>query len=415
MKTLFFILIVVVACFSFSSCLKDVKLQKYTYYVPEYKLKSDVRANIKSDAAQSLEQPGRIYVKGNYIYINEYRKGIHIIDYSQPSSPQNVAFIPIPGNENLTISGNYLYADEYSDLVTIDITNPLESKLVDVSPHAFPDYYGYNGFSDTNYMIQSWRRIDTMVKSNDQIVINPGPIYYYMAYDAANFSSAPKASSGNGSGGSMAQFAVLNSRLYTVSFLSLNIFNIETESKPSFVKTVNTTNGTIETIYPYQNNLFLGGNSGMYIYDATAPDDPVASGMFGHVRTCDPVIAETNTAYVTLRSGTVCQGFTNELDVLNTTDITNPVLVKSYAFTNPRGLAKDGNYLFVCDGTDGLKIMDASDANNIQPLSQVTGFEANDVILNNGIAVVTATNGLYLIDYSNIADAKVLGKINIAQ
>ena len=402
------ILLAVISVF-FSSCLKDVELKKYTYYVPEYSLKTEVRADIKSSDPQPVSMPGRIYLQGNYIYVNEMGKGIHIIDYSQPSSPQNVGYIPIPGNGNMTIAGNYLYADEYADLLTIDITNPMNAKLVTVTPNVFPENnYGTN----TDYLITNWRRVDTTIKSTEPIVTNPYPPYvYYDYYTLANSGQTPKAAAGTA--GSMAQFTVLNNRLYTVSLHYLNVFNIEQPTNPAFVQAVNTNYSATETIFPFENNLFLGGGNGMFIYDASNADNPTLKGTFGHETACDPVIAEANTAYVTLHSGDMCGNLNNELDVLNTSDITNPVLINSYPFTNPRGLAKDGDNLFICDGADGLKIVNAADANHLTTTKVVSGFTANDVIVSNGIAIVTATEGLFLINYSDVANAAVVSKINI--
>ncbi len=85
--------------------------------------------------------------------------------------------------------------------------------------------------------------------------------------------------------------------------------------------------------------------------------------------------------------------------------------MKTYPFDNPRGLAKEGNVLFICDGNAGLKILNAADANNITSLSTILGFEANDVIVNNGLAIVVASDGLYFIDYRNVFNATIVGKL----
>ena len=99
--------------------------------------------------------------------------------------------------------------------------------------------------------------------------------------------------------------------------------------------------------------------TGLFIYDISNGAAPVNEGQFMHARACDPVVADNDYAYVTLRSGTFCSGIDNELDVINI-QYSFPSLVKIYPMTNPHGLSKDGNLLFVCDGKDGLKIYDAS-------------------------------------------------------
>ena len=171
----------------------------------------------------------------------------------------------------------------------------------------------------------------------------------------------------------------------------------------------------IETIYPFMGNLFIGSQSGMYIYSISNPDNPVQTGQFNHVRSCDPVIADDKYAYVTLRSGTACQGFTNELDILQLNGLTNPTLLKVYNLTNPHGLSKDGSVLFVCDGQDGLKIYNAADVMNLTMIKQLENLDAYDVITVQGNALVVAKDGLYQFDYSNLANIRLLSKMDISK
>lgn len=46
-----------------------------------------------------------------------------------PSDPINRAFVKIPGNIDLAVRGNILYADLGVDLVAIDIANPDDIEL----------------------------------------------------------------------------------------------------------------------------------------------------------------------------------------------------------------------------------------------------------------------------------------------
>ena len=130
---------------------------------------------------------------------------------------------------------------------------------------------------------------------------------------------------------------------------------------------------------------------------------------------CSLVVDDDSFAYVTLRYGNACQGFTNQLDILQLNNFTNPSLLKSYNLTNPHGLSKDGDVLFICDGTDGLKIYNAGDVSNLKLIKQFTVPETYDVIASNNIALVVAKDGLYQYDYSNINNIHLLSKINIAK
>ena len=94
-----------------SGCIKDQckSTNTYTFYKPVYKTTAEVRANIRSNSPRDIEQPGKLYIRGNYIFLNEVDKGIHVIDNSNPSNPARVAFIDIPGNMDLAVKGNILY------------------------------------------------------------------------------------------------------------------------------------------------------------------------------------------------------------------------------------------------------------------------------------------------------------------
>ncbi|MEO6456336.1 MAG: hypothetical protein ABIN97_19825 [Ginsengibacter sp.] len=403
----------------FSGCVKEVPCHKtytYSYYNPVYKTTAEVRANIKSNPSRDVQNPGKLYILGKYIFLNEIDKGIHIIDNSNPSSPKNVAFIDVPGNVDMAVKGNTLYADLYSDLVTIDITNPLNIVVKKYNEGVFPyRAYGNGFYNDTNKIIVDWIKRDTMVTQDCMSsygMLEDRSVFFLAASNSSGDGSSKASVSPIGQGGSMARFAIVNNRMYAVSNSDLNVFNISSPNDPAFSNTVNLNNWAIETIFPFKNKLFIGSQNGMFIYDISNPDNPAPAGQFAHVRSCDPVIADDSFAYVTLRSGTACQGFTNQLDVLQLNNLTDPQLLKSYDFTNPHGLSKDGNILFVCDGSAGLKVYDASDVKNLKLIKQIS-LETYDVIAYNNIALVVAKDGLYQYDYSKVNEIKLLSKIGI--
>ena|SRR5688572_7867773 len=407
-------ILLICSVFLLQGCLKDsiVHSYTYTYYKPVYKTAAEVRANIKSNTAQPVERPGKIFVKGNYIFLNEVDKGIHVIDNSNPAQPRNVTFINIPGNVDIAVKGNTLYADLYTDLIAIDISNPQNVVLKKVVEGVFPDRYYYGFRRDSLGIIASWEKRDTTVSEK----INMGgwaqnaEVFMSFSMDAGGKMAS---ASPYGVGGSMARFTIVNERLYTVGNSDLQVFNISNTVDPVYSNKKNMGWG-IETIYPFMNRLFIGSQTGMFIYSLSNPDNPVQDGQFNHVRSCDPVIADNNYAYVTLRSGSACAGFNNELDILKLNGLGNPTLVKVYSMTNPHGLSKDGNILFICDGTGGLKIYDAADVSNLKLIKRIESIETSDVITLGGVALVVAKDGLYQYDYSNLNNIRFLSKITIA-
>jgi hypothetical protein len=290
----------------------------------------------------------------------------------------------------------------------------LKKVVEGVFPHRYYDQFR----PDTSMVIASWEKRDTTIYGNGELSnwINKGDAF--ISFAAANAGSsgggATVSAAPHGIGGSMARFAITKDRLYTVGHRDLDVFNITSAEDPLNVSRKHV-GWNIETIYPFLNNLFIGSQTGMFIYNINNPDNPVQQGQFSHARTCDPVIAENQYAYVTLRSGSTCQGFTNQLDILNISNLDNPTLVKTYQLTNPHGLSKDGHTLFICDGKDGLKVYNAENVSSISMIKHITGIETYDVIAWNGNALVVAKDGLYQYDYSDPSNIRLRSRILISK
>lgn len=399
-----------------SGCLKDQCNNTYTIYTPVYKTLTQVRADMKSGLPQPVEQPGKIYLFGKYIFWNEINKGIHIIDNSNPAAPKNISFIKVPGNVDIAVKGSYLYADNYSDLVVFDISTPTNVVPVKFLDRVFTDRGGYYWSQSTNpdsiRVVAGYEQRDTVVDCN-----TASNWYGRLEYDAA-LSSASGAQfyvkNPAGIGGSMARFAIASDHLYSVSYSQLSSFNINIPYEPKLTNTKQI-GWNIETIFPFQDKLFIGSTTGMFIYNISDASNPTLLSQFSHVRSCDPVIADEKYAYVTLRSGTQCQGFSNQLEVLDIAQVTQPSLLKTYPMTNPHGLAKDDDLLFICDGKDGLKVYNASDVNNIKLIKTINGLETYDVIAFNNIAMVVCKDGLYQFDYSDNNNIRQVSKLSIQQ
>ena len=117
---------------------------------PIYISNDDANAFSVSDA-RDISRLGKIYYKSNTIFVNEVNEGIHIIDNTNPEQPTPLKFLNIKGNKDIAIKGNVLYADNFTDLITIDISDINDIKFLnrvkDIYPfeyRSFPnDYVGY--------------------------------------------------------------------------------------------------------------------------------------------------------------------------------------------------------------------------------------------------------------------------------
>ncbi|MES1225609.1 MAG: hypothetical protein ABUT20_59570, partial [Bacteroidota bacterium] len=328
-------------------------------------------------------------------------------------NPKNMAFIDLPGNVDIAVKNDMLYADFYSDLVAIDIANPASVSVKKIVEGVFPERYYYGFGTDRNKVIYEWVKKTETIEydcENGRNAVNTFTTNGLLA-NSADAGMAKSSGSPVGISVSLARFALIGDYLYTVSTDDLNVISIADPAAPAFSNKASLGNWHVETIFPFKNKLFIGSNNGMYIYGLQNPALPNKISDFAHARACDPVIADDNYAYITLRTGSGCLGFDNDLEIVDITNLSAPVLKKTYPMTNPHGLSKDGNLLFICDGEDGLKIFNAANPLSISLLKKLSIPDATDVIAYNNVALVIAKDGLYQYDYSNVTNIKLLSKI----
>lgn len=82
---------------------------------------SNSAMEIKMSAEREINNPGKIYVYGNYLLVNESGKGIHVFDNADPANPQALGFVEMLGNTDMAIKDGVLYADHVGQLVAITL------------------------------------------------------------------------------------------------------------------------------------------------------------------------------------------------------------------------------------------------------------------------------------------------------
>lgn len=405
------------AILSLTAC-KDKVYNKFMSYEPVYTDAETFRTPASFEGPQNITKNGNIYFKDNYLFVVEPNKGIHFIDNSSPSNPVNTGFLKITGTSGLAIKGDYLYVNALVDLVIVNVasfSNPIEVKrLEEVFPTALPimEYnYPTTTIDKAKGVVTDWSVTETKEETN------PFPVWQgcpncetFTTFDASSNSSG--GSSSTGISGSYAKMTILGDYLYVIDAWQLRPFSISSPENPT-EGNASYLNWNVETIFPNGEYLYMGTTTGMMIYNTNDPSNPQLEGSISHARACDPVVVEGNYAYVTVRSDGNCGGEINQLDVVDISNKSNPYLVKSFDMKNPHGVGIDGTTLFVCDGSAGLKMFNATDPSTAGDhlIQKYGNIEANDIIPINGVAMVIAKDGIYQYDYSNPEKLKLLSEI----
>lgn len=224
-------------------------------------------------------------------------------------------------------------------------------------------------------------------------------------------SDASKGGDSSGQGGSMARFTIKGDYLYTVDKSKLNVVSLSSPEKPFKRGDMTIDNwSVIETIFTMDDMLFIGSQNGMFIYSIENPEKPEPLSTTRHFKSCDPVVAYGNYAYVTLNTatGSWCGAVNNVLQTYDITDPKAPDLKGEKAMSSPRGLAVagDGSLLFVCDKgfVEAYDLTDpAAPAYKYSTINieKVRGMNAYDCIAMNGKLLVIGSDGFYQLAYDS--------------
>ncbi|MBL6444813.1 hypothetical protein JMN32_00730 [Fulvivirga sp. 29W222] len=218
----------------------------------------------------------------------------------------------------------------------------------------------------------------------------------------------------SGQGGSMARFAISGNNLYVVGESSLLNYDITDPAHPSFNSEI-TLGFDIETIFPKGNYLFIGAQSGMHIFDVSDPENLVKLSTYSHIVNCDPVVVSGNYAYESLQAGCGSNS-ADQFEVIDITDPANPKQVGQYNdVDSPYGLGVVNNYIYLCEGEFGIKILNVQDPENIF-LEKELAIDAYDVIvIDQDRLLLTSVDGIYQFDISDPITPQLISEIPVVE
>lgn len=122
--------------FGMVACIKNNN-KEILGYAPVYGSLLDL-TEVKSEMSKPFVNAGKIYKYAQYTFQIENGEGIHVINSSNPSAAQKIAFIKVKGCSEISIKNNILYTDNYRDLIGINISNINAVQVVSRLEKVFP-------------------------------------------------------------------------------------------------------------------------------------------------------------------------------------------------------------------------------------------------------------------------------------
>jgi hypothetical protein len=324
---------------------------------------------------------------GDRLFVSDRYTGVHVYDITDPAAPDPALTIPLAGNRGTAVKGDIVYANDYQRLLVIRIAGETYEVVKEIKPTYEWDDRGLGGYKGS------------VPRDNGFgcVCLNSGSV-------------EPVATQSAGVGSSYATFAVIDDYLYYLDYTSIVTMDI---SKPSDPKEVSRTSvgWDIETIYPTDNLLFVGGTRGMYVFDLSDRTKPKEIGRVEHFRACDPVVVSGPVAYVTLRGGNTCG---QSRDVLLCVDVENParpVVIGEKELETPYGLVVRDPYLYVSTGHNGYKLLDVTKPDNPDVVTSWTNWPTKDFIWSGDVLFILGFDDLRIFDVSTPSEPVLLATI----
>ena len=325
------------------------------------------------DPPRGLVSPVNMTVDNNRLFVSDRVTGLHVFNIADPVEPVFQMRIPLRSNHGTAVRGDIVYTNDGGSLLAIRVTG------------------------DSYEVVKEIKR-EPLFFEGSAPPIDDGGSYFACACVTHQASvTAPSAPAGGGS--SFDTFAAIDDYLYYIDGGGLVTADISIPEDPQKLSRVYV--GDIETLYPTDQYLFIGGMRGMKILDRSDPAMPSVVGGVAHFRACDPVVVKDQIAFVTLRGGNQCGAAPDVLLCVDVADPYNPTVVGEKPMETPYGLAIDRTLLYVSSGKKGFELLDVGDPSDPVRVQAWQDRPTRDFVWQGSLLYTLTFDGLLIFDVSN--------------
>jgi hypothetical protein len=107
-------------------------------FIPVYSTDAKLK-KISAEPPRITIKGGKIFTTGSLLFQVEPDSGIHVINYADPRHPQKLVFIRSFLCKEISVKNGFVYTNNFSDLVVIDITDMNKVHEVSRVEGVFPD------------------------------------------------------------------------------------------------------------------------------------------------------------------------------------------------------------------------------------------------------------------------------------
>jgi hypothetical protein len=136
----------------------DEPVNRPQNYRAETMTRQALEASVELAEPRAMEKSGKIYIKDNYMFVNDVNKGFHIYVYDNAGTPAEVAFLAVPGATDLAVRNSTLFINQATDLVTLAYANNAIT-LIKRNRNVFPQKVSPDGdvaSVDEDEIVTNW-------------------------------------------------------------------------------------------------------------------------------------------------------------------------------------------------------------------------------------------------------------------
>ena len=140
-----------------------------------YQDSQDFSLDIKWLDPRPIVSNTKITIYENFLFISDAAGGVHILDNSDQRKPTPYGFIDIPGNHDIAVKDNIIYANAYNHLVAIDASTLPEIKILKIIHNALgPDHLFCRG--NGNLPIATEERVEATNPNRPEPITSEDPV-----------------------------------------------------------------------------------------------------------------------------------------------------------------------------------------------------------------------------------------------
>jgi hypothetical protein len=389
--------VLLMTCFLFTGCYDDPWLRgEVEAYVPVYDNNPALK-QVSFQAPRKTVNGGKLFTAGTNVLQEELDSGLHVISYEDPALPVKIGFLRIPGFQMAAIDGDYLYANNYDDLIAI----PLKALSTNMSvmrvagawkQHDYPPgVFGYFECPEPSKgTVIGWRK--TMVS-------NPKCRKPASAYGDGRVDSDATSAAG---------MAVTAGKLYLVNQESLVSYSLANPGQPVVGQADHTLERGADSIFLFSDKLAITYHApyAMELYD---PADLSVDNIIYNLSSCFRLMVAGDKIYAIADRARHCSMFKGLLQYDFIQDTTNVPRSGELSMEEPNDFALHGHYIYLAtDG--GFVVADISGPVPKREFSYgVDGY--SNIVINGNLLFCRSKNGVDCFDITTIATTHLISKL----